>query len=245
MEQTQQLIDTLKKELRSAGKTYADVAQQLELSEASVKRLFSERNLSLVRLEKIASLIGMDLVELIEAMRRRQKLLTQLTEQQEKEIASDMLLVLVAVSVINGHTLADLLALYDLTEAQCIQKLAKLDRLKILELLPGNRIRMLVAPNFNWRPRGPIEKLFREKVEQDFFNSQFNKDSERLIVLNGVLSSAANAEMQSKIEKLAHEFNELIQRESKVPMSSKFGNTMVIALRQWRYSLFESYSRNK
>lgn len=245
MEQTQQLIDTLKKELRSAGKTYADVAQQLELSEASVKRLFSERNLSLARLEKIASLIGMDLVELIEAMRRRQKLLTQLTEQQEKEIASDMLLVLVAVSVINGHTLADLLALYDLTEAQCIQKLAKLDRLKILELLPGNRIRMLVAPNFNWRPRGPIEKLFREKVEQDFFNSQFNKDSERLIVLNGVLSSAANAEMQSKIEKLAHEFNELIQRESKVPMSSKFGNTMVIALRQWRYSLFESYSRNK
>lgn len=245
MEQTQQLIDTLKKELRSASKTYADVAQQLELSEASVKRLFSERNLSLVRLEKIASLIGMDLVELIEAMRRRQKLLTQLTEQQEKEIASDMLLVLVAVSVINGHTLEDLLGLYDLTEAQCIQQLAKLDRLKILELLPGNRIRMLVAPNFNWRPRGPIEKLFREKVEQDFFNSQFDKDSERLIVLNGVLSSAANAEMQSKMEKMAHEFNEIIQRESKVPMASKYGNTMVIALRQWRYSLFESYARDK
>ena len=93
--------------------------------------------------------------------------------------------------------------------------------------------------------RGPIEKLFREKVEQDFFNSQFDKDSERLIVLNGVLSSAANAEMQSKMEKMAHEFNEIIQRESKVPMASKYGNTMVIALRQWRYSLFESYARDK
>ena len=73
MEQTHQLIDTLKKELRRVGKTYADVAKELDLSEASVKRLFSERNFSLYRLEKTCTLIGIDMAELVDSMRSRQR----------------------------------------------------------------------------------------------------------------------------------------------------------------------------
>lgn len=243
MEQSQRLIDTLKKELRRAGKTYADVAEHLNLSEASVKRLFSERNFSLERVEKIAFLVGFDLGELVDVMRQGQKRISQLSEEQEAEIATDMLLVLVAISVLNGFTMEDLLRGYQLTEAQCIQKLAHLDRLKILELLPGNRIRLLVSPNFNWLPQGPIQKLFREKVEQDFFNTQFDRDSEKLIVLNGVFSPTGNAEMQEKMESFALEFNETMRRESKLPMQAKYGNTMVLALRQWRYSVFDSLAR--
>jgi O6-methylguanine-DNA--protein-cysteine methyltransferase len=49
MPQTQQLVETLKQALRGQKKTYADVAKALELSEARVKRLFADKNLSLAR----------------------------------------------------------------------------------------------------------------------------------------------------------------------------------------------------
>jgi len=46
-------MTTLKKQLKAHGKTYADVAELLQLSEASVKRLFAEQSFTLKRLERI------------------------------------------------------------------------------------------------------------------------------------------------------------------------------------------------
>jgi len=70
MAQTSQLIDTLKKLLKRQGKTYADVAERLELSEASVKRLFSEKNVSLTRLDSICSLLDIEISDLVREMQQ-------------------------------------------------------------------------------------------------------------------------------------------------------------------------------
>ena len=61
MAQTKPLIDVLKRELRKQGKTYRDIAGVLGLSEASVKRLFSERTFSLDRLDCICEMLGVDI----------------------------------------------------------------------------------------------------------------------------------------------------------------------------------------
>ena len=119
------------------------------------------------------------------------------SEAQEKEIAADILLLLIAVCVINGYTYHDILQRYEIKETECIQKLAQLDRLKIIELMPGNRIKLRVAANFNWLPNGPIQKFFHDKVQQDFFSSRFNKEHEKLVVLNGLLSNTSNIEFQN------------------------------------------------
>lgn len=243
MAQTTALIQTLKKQLKAQGKTYVDVAEALGLSEASVKRLFSEQNFTLQRLESVSQLAGLELTELFRLLAREQQRLTQLSREQEQEIASDLELLLVAVSVINGFSYADILSAYELSEHQCIQKLAQLDRLKIIDLLPNNRIKLKVDPNFTWLPNGPIQQFFQQKVEQDFFRSRFDKQHEKLIVLNGVMTPETNIAMQKKMERLAEEFNHLIQDDASQPMSTKHGNTMVIAIRQWQYSLFKSYQK--
>jgi len=77
--------------------------------------------------------------------------LQQLSIEQEKEITADVKLTLVAVCVLNRWTMNDILSYYHISENECVRQLAKLDRLKVIELLPGNRIRLLVAPNFSWR----------------------------------------------------------------------------------------------
>ncbi len=239
MAQVAPLIDTLKRELKAQGKTYIDVAEQLELSEASVKRLFAERNFTLQRLEAICDLLNLELSELFQMMSKEQRQLTQLTREQEKEIANDLILLLITVSVISGMTYSDIRNAYNISETDCIQKLAKLDRLKIIELLPGNRVKLLIAPNFHWLPNGPIQQFFQEKVEQDFFSSRFDKANEKLIVTNAILTNSSNARLQKKMERLAAEFNELMQEDHSAPNDKKHGTTMVLAIRQWQYSLFK------
>lgn len=63
MAQTTLIIEALKKTLKLHGKTYADVACHLKLSEASVKRLFAQNSMTLQRLEAICQsyLIDIDL----------------------------------------------------------------------------------------------------------------------------------------------------------------------------------------
>ncbi|MFL0811391.1 MAG: helix-turn-helix transcriptional regulator [Agarilytica sp.] len=244
MAQTSALLTTLKKQLKAHGKTYADLATALDLSEASVKRLFAEENFTLQRLDAACGFIGLQIEELVTLMNKEQPQLKQLSAQQETEVAADLLLLLVAVSVMNGFTMQDLLSQYEIQETECVRKLAHLDRLNIIELLPNNRIKLRVAPNFRWRANGPIQQFFLKHVQREFFHSRFEGEEEKLVVLNGVLSKASNAELQGKMQKLARDFNELLQHDAALPMDERYGNTMVMALRHWQYDMFSQYRRD-
>lgn len=243
MAQTGQLITVLKQELKSQGKTYQDVSVALELSEASVKRLFADKNFTLQRLETICDLLNIELTELVMKLHSTQSQLTQLSREQEKEISSDLVLLLVTVCVISGMSFNDILQSYQISSQECIRKLAQLDRLKIIELLPSNRIKLLVSPNFHWLPNGPIQQFFQEKVEQDFFNSRFDKSNEKLLVSNAILTDSSNAQIQRKMHNLVAEFNQLMREDAAAPADSKNGTTMVLAIRQWQYSLFKKISK--
>ncbi len=133
---------------------------------------------------------------------------------------------------------------YQFSEPECIQKLAKLDRLKIIELLPGNRIKLLVSANFSWLKNGPIQAFFQQKIEADFFNSTFEWNNEKLIVLNGLLSKNSNATFQRKMERLANEFDELNSDDSTLSIEERNGHTVVLPLRPWRYGLFSHLAKN-
>ncbi len=243
MAQIPLLIDIIKKQLKAQGKTYLDVATALNLSEASVKRLFSEQNFTLQRLESIGELLGFDLTELLQLVANQQRQLSRLSVEQEQEIASDLALLLVTVSIMNGYRFQDLLSEYTLSKTEVIRKLAKLDRLKIIELLPDNRIRLLIAPNFKWLPRGPIQKFFQQKIQQDFFKSSFDKESDSLSVLNGLLSPASIHELEQRLKRLTSEFNQLIHNDRKLAFNEKTGITLVLAQRQWAYSIFDEFNK--
>lgn len=245
MNQSSELIKTLKKQLRASGITYQHIAQELELSEASVKRLFSEESFTIQRFEKICELAGLDLSDLVVLAQKSRHQLETLSLEQEKEIANDLVLLMVTVSVINGFSFADLLGYYKINEHECIQKLAKLDRLGLLELLPGNRIKLRISPNFRWQRNGPIQKFFQARVEKEFFSSRFEGEREKLLVLNGLFSPASNKVLQEKMEQFSHEFNDLHRRDAALPIGKKFGTTVVFALREWQYNLFADYVRKK
>ena len=69
MQESSALVATLKKVLRSKGITYLDVATHLDISEASVKRVFSEGSFTLERFEKICQLAEVSFAEIAELSR--------------------------------------------------------------------------------------------------------------------------------------------------------------------------------
>ena len=239
MAQTRELIKTLKTALKAQGKTYADVAVELGLTEASVKRLFSKHSFSLSRLDQVCHMLDMEITDLVQLMNEQQQRLQQLTIEQEKEITGDVMLTLVAVCVLNRWTMDDILSYYHISKTECIQHLARLDRLKVIELLPKNRIRLLVAPNFSWRENGPIQHFFQKKISQEFFNTRFSRDDECLIVLNGMFSSQSNAELQRKLKRLSREFDLLNNDDAALDLADRNGTTLVLAMRGWQYGLFQ------
>lgn len=244
MAQTVALVETLKKALKAHGKTYAQVACELRLSEASVKRLFAAQSFSLQRLDQVCQLLGMEISDLVQMMKEEaQRPLAALTEAQEQEIVSDLELLLVTVCVLNHWTVDDITAHYALPLTTCIRKLVALDRLSIIELLPKNRVKLRVAPNFSWRRNGPIQHFFQEKVEADFFRAQFDSQTDKLIVSNGMLSPSANAVFQREMRRLAEAFEALNENDAGLPIEEKHWNTVVLAIRQWQYGAFDPFRR--
>jgi transcriptional regulator with XRE-family HTH domain len=243
MAQTHHLINTLKKALKAHGLTYADIAKKIDLSEASIKRMFSEKNFTLKRLDQLCQCMDMELSDLLNLMKEDEPNISQLSEEQEKEIVNDLTLLLVTVCVLNRWTLNDITSRYKISETEGIKYLAKLDRLKIIDLLPKNKIKLLIASNFAWRENGPIQKFFQLKVEKEFFSTRFNKANERLFVINGMLANNSNIVFQKKMEKLVKEFNELNDSDASLSLDERNGTTVVMAIRQWEYGLFEPMRR--
>lgn len=238
MSQITPILTTLKRELKAQGITYIEVAARLDLSESSIKRLFSENRLSLHRLEQLCQLLGMEISDLVQKMNEQRKQLNMLTEEQEREVVEDQKLMLMALSVLNHWTFEEILATYELTEPEAIQLLARLDRLKIIELLPLNRFRLIVASDFRWIPEGPIQRFFRSEVQPGFMQSSFANPGEKFLFRSGMLSRGSNATLIKKMERLIAEFNELHDEDAGLPLTERFGSSILVALRPWEFGFF-------
>lgn len=239
------LVEVLKRELRSRGVTYAQVARKLNLSEASVKRMFSRRDFTLKRLDQVCQLTHADFSELARTLNREEALISQLTQEQEKEIASSIKLFLVAVCVLNHVPSEQIVEIYEISQAECIQLLVKLDRIGFIRLLPGNRIRLLVSRDFSWLPDGPIQRFFKQHAHGDFVRSRFDRSDEYFIAVNGMLSASSRATIVARLKRVAREFSELHNDDVRLPPSQRLNMTMLVAIRHWELQAFAELRRRK
>ena len=243
MAQTQALIAALKQVLKSRNVTYADIARRLAMSEASIKRVFAKQTFTLDRLDKICGILGIAITDLAKMVEYEAERVTQLTLEQEREIVADPKLMLVAVHALNHWTLEEIVARYTISKTDCIRLLARLDRLRIIDLLPNNRIRVIVGRNFSWRPDGPFQRHFRDQLEANFFGSRFDGRGEHLAFVSGMLSRNSNAVIQQHMRRLETEFTELHNQDAALPLDERFGTSLLLAMRPWVPEMFRKMQR--
>jgi len=244
MNETDQLIATVKRQLKRQGLTYRDVAAALKVSEPSVKRLFGSGRLLVDRVVELGNLLGLSLAELTQQAAAQTPRLSTLTEAQERELVGDPKLLLVAVCALNHWRLADMLSAYRLSEAECVSRLVHLDRLRLIDLLPNNRIRLVVARDFDWLPGGPIQRFFLAHGQADFLASGFDAPIDALAFAHGMLSEASLSEVQAELRKLRKRFAELHEKDLAAPMAQRRGGGLLFALREWEPPQFASLRRS-
>lgn len=243
MAQTDALIATLKQALKSHHLTYSEVAHRLGMSEANVKRMFASRRFTLERLEQICQLMQMDLSDLFLLHEESRKKVSQLSEQQERELVSDAKLLLVAVSVRNRLTFDEIISHYHLSNTECIKYLGKLDQLKLIDLLPNNRIKLRIDDDFRWLPNGPIERFFESQIQNQFLKGNFTGNGQLRLFMSGPLSDASHQVMLNKIQALASEFAELLHQDARLPIQNRTNLGFLLALKPWEFSVFEPLKR--
>jgi DNA-binding Xre family transcriptional regulator len=218
--------------------TYKDVAQHLSMSEANIKRIFSTQSFSLDRLEEMCGLINMSLSDLFLIAEKQSDQLTQLTIEQEQELVSDNKLFLVAVCVRDSWSFAEIINYYQVTKHECIRLMAKLDKLKILQLLPDNEYKLLIAQDFKWIPNGPLERYISKEVIAQFITDRFQGDNSFRFYLRGTYSQSSIDIIQRKLNQLTKEAALLNQEDAILPLENRQHMGLLVAMRPWELSLF-------
>lgn len=242
MAQSALLVERLKQELKARGITYAQVGVAIGLSEASVKRLFSKRDLTLGRLDAICAVAQIELSELARGLGPDDRLVAELTEAQEASLVADPLLFLAATCVLNLMSFEQILQAYAIEPPQLIKSLTRLDRLGFLRLMPNNHYRLLVSRTFRWLPDGPIQRYFKHNANA-YFDSTFSGPHEFMVLLNARLSKAHAATLIDRLQRLAKDFSEQHVDDARLPAAQRHPLSLLLAVRPWQLEFMRKLER--
>ena len=245
MARTAALVENLKRELRARNITYAAVAKRLGMSEASVKRMFSQKEFTLSRIDAICEVAGIEFSDLARSLGAPDAVISQLSYEQEKEFVDNQKLMLVALLCLNHYSFDEMMALFELDAAECTRLLTRLDKLKFIELMPNNRIRLVVSRAFAWIPDGPIQRFFKAHGVGDFFRSSFDGEHELMVLANGALSKPSVSALLARLRKTAAEFSGMRNDDAALPSSERSPITLLIAARPWLPDFLRQYRRKE
>jgi len=245
MARSKQIIDAVKVALKQQGVTYRVLAENLGVSESTVKQMFANANFSLARLDAICELLELDINALLDLSESLEDRVTSLSLEQEEALVADRRLLVVAYCLVNHWKVNEITQRYRFSDTEIITYLARLDKMRLIELQPNNRVRLIMANNFSWHPNGPIEKYFRSKVQTEFFNTTFEEDGALRVIKNGMLTAKSHADLRNRLKMLDGFFDELSEQERKISAVDRHGITMILAIRNWHVSIFTDLERDQ
>ena len=243
MSTTADLVNALKKELKAAQMTYADLARELGMAESSVKRMLAKGDMPLSRIDVICRALKLDFADLARRVADAQPQLQELTAEQERAVIADEKLLLVAINVLSSWTLEQMTSAYRLSEAEVVKYLAQLDRIGIIELRALNRYRLKVAKTFRWRPHGPVMQYFREHPVLDYFSGGFDGNGEHLQLVHGTIGRALAPAFVERLQRVAADFAQQHQTDQKLKATEVEGFTLVLGMRSWEFEAFTRLRR--
>ncbi len=242
MSESHALITSLKHCLKERGISYQYIAEHLSISESSVKRTFSEETFTMSRLEQICALIDMSIYDLAKMSyvrsEGRQRVLSL---EQEQVLAENENLFVCFHLVINAWCYEDILNHYDWSTASTIKLLTTLDKLKLIELLPGNKIKPLTSSIIQWRKNGPVRKVYEGRVREEFLKPAFTGKKELMSFETMEFSQASITIIIGKIVQLLKQIDELAEADMSLPNKLKSGCGLLFAIRPWVFSVVKKH----
>ena len=215
MSTTADLVTALKKELKTAQMTYADLALALGMAESSVKRMLAKGDMPLSRIDAICRALALDFADLARRVADEQPLLKELTQEQEKAVVGDKKLLLMAICVLSQWTLEQVTTAY----------------------------RLKLAKTFRWRPHGPVMNYFRDHALLDYFAGGFDGAGEGVLLVHGNISRSLAPAFMERMQRVAQDFAQQHLADQKLSDREREGYTLLLAMRSWEFEAFASMRR--
>ncbi|WP_408097252.1 helix-turn-helix domain-containing protein [Peredibacter sp. HCB2-198] len=174
MKNEYRLIEALKKLLKSKGILYKDLARGLNLSEASVKRMFSSGDMSLSRLGEICHFLDIQITDLLKYLEtERQTGSRELSLEQEAFLAKKPQRLAYLELMLGGMKPKMIEKKFGISHTETTRILLELDKWNFIELLPGDKVKFKVHQVIKLRENGPLRKLIQEKGIKSFLDAEF------------------------------------------------------------------------
>jgi hypothetical protein len=148
----------VKNQLKKQDLRYSDLAEHLNLSLAAVKKIMTEGDFKLSRMESIASWLGFTLLEALQIIDNESYAKSFLTPSQEKILANDPMNFYVLILLVCCFSLKEVSSRTQISQQNLQKILLILDKAGIIELYSNNKFRILISPPYHMDLKGPLYK---------------------------------------------------------------------------------------
>ncbi len=161
----QEVCAILKKELRKCHISYRNLANELGVSEVSIKRLLNNSQpLSMQRLINIAHLINLPLSKLVGEAEKNLYAIPVFTKEQDHAFFEHPPLFTFWTELTEHRTANEIAERHNLNEASTHLYLRQLEKLKLIELQQHNACRLLVPTHTSFEKGSKYPQFFTRQV---------------------------------------------------------------------------------
>lgn len=169
---TNVLLVALRRALSGAGWTQARIAAELGVGTATVKRWLHGRGLSFQTLGRLCAMAQTSLAELAESSRVAAQQADRLTLAQEEALTKDSNLSTVFFLIVNRWPPTEATEAFHIPPDQVEIHVQRLERLALIDRLPGGRLRARISPSHAWQ-RAPMRRHFERYLKPLFFTMDY------------------------------------------------------------------------
>lgn len=244
MSQIDQFLNALKRGLKSKNIIYKDLAQSLNLSESSVKRILSDKSISLERIEEICRATDISFAEICKNANFEEGPLGQtLSKEQERVLADNPRLLHYFIMLNDGLSPQRIEKDYEISSNESKKYLLQLDKINLIELHPRDRVKLKTKSQaLRFRRDGAVGKTLFAQTKNSFLYYDFEEEHDYIRFANNTFSHNSLAKFKKKFDKLVAE----IQEEARLLGEDEENSQEVgilLAMRPWKYSSLDAIKK--
>jgi DNA-binding Xre family transcriptional regulator len=247
MSQVDQFLNSLKRTLKSKNIIYKDLALALDLSESSVKRILSDKTISLERIEEICKACDLSFAEVCKNANFEEALPEyKMSKEQERALADNPRLLHYFLLLNDKLSPKKIESDFEITANESKKLLLALDKLDLIELHPRDRVK-LKNPNGSliFRRDGAVGKALFQQAKNYYLNSDFEGENDFIRFSAITVPPVLLVKYKKKLEKLLFEISEeekqLVERDDKTSIDMG----ILVAYRPWKYSTLDAIKKKK
>jgi transcriptional regulator with XRE-family HTH domain len=209
------VVSVLQQELRARGLYYRDIAARMGVSESTVKRYFTRKDISFTVLRRLAEVADLDLGALITLAERQGVAERKFTKAQQTALAKSRFLSMIFFLLWHGWTPPQIGQEFDIRQ-ELDDAVEKLQALGLIRRL-AHGVKILATPKVDERGGGLLGDLTTDVANQ--FLGELNLRDPRCVWSFYVirLSSTSMAQLREIVKKFVDDTRALMTKDLALP----------------------------